>query len=119
MCPCLNCFNSTPCFDQCRTEWVGCPLFLDEKIVEQPTNLVKLTEKYTEAAQAFIERNVEKQTPFFLYLAYHQTHHPQFASSDLNKNTPPCRIKLSKIVNIYRVLSSDPTKVKAFYTSLK
>ena len=73
--------NQSSCYDHCRVDQVGCPLFFNEKIIEQPTDLTKLTEKYTQAALKFVKNSVRKQQkPFFLYLAYHQTHHPQFAS---------------------------------------
>ena len=80
MCPCLKCFDTAPCYGNCRLDYVGCPLFLDENIVEQPVDLTKLTHKYTESAQAFITESVTNQNPFFLYMAYPQTHFPQFAS---------------------------------------
>ena len=77
---------------QCQNSDVSCPLFDGSRIGEQPTDLTRLTEKYTHAAIKVIEKaatkkNVEKDNninsnkPFFLYLAYHQTHHPQFASN--------------------------------------
>ena len=73
--------NQSSCYDHCRMDQVGCPLFFNEKIIEQPTDLTKLTEKYTQAALKFVKNSVRKQQkPFFLYMAYHQTHHPQFAS---------------------------------------
>ena len=78
MCPCVHCFANQTCFDDCRTDVVGCPLFLNEDIIEQPTDLVNLTSKYNRAALKFIEEN--KNDAFFLYYAFHQTHHPQFAS---------------------------------------
>ena len=90
MCPCLKCFGanvsnkSESCFDSCRPDSVGCPLFLNEEIIEQPTDLPHLTEKYTQAALKFVTSSVEKhKKPFFLYMAYHQTHHPQFASEKI------------------------------------
>eukprot|EP01084_Bolivina_argentea_P145975 255730_1 len=36
---------------------------------------------YTDACLNFISNAVHQSQPFFLYMAYHQTHHPQFASS--------------------------------------
>ena len=82
MCPCFKCFNSTSCYDECRPDMVGCPLFRNRKIIEQPTDLTQLTTKYTENAKKFIVKNAKRQKPFFLYLAYHQTHHPQFSSNE-------------------------------------
>ena len=32
MCPCLKCFDTAPCHGNCRLDYVGCPLFLDENI---------------------------------------------------------------------------------------
>lgn len=83
MCPCMTCFPGTngSCFDTCRLDQVGCPLFKNEKIIEQPTNLLTLTEKYTQKARKFIQESNHDQQPFFLYMAYHQTHHPQFSST--------------------------------------
>ena len=78
---CFTAENQSSCYDHCRVDQVGCPLFFNEKIIEQPTDLTKLTEKYTQAALKFVKNSVRKQKkPFFLYMAYHQTHHPQFAS---------------------------------------
>ncbi len=101
MCPCLKCFpeeqrttgpeteveaianSSSPssCFGDCHTEAVSCPLFLDEKIIQQPVDLTTLTSKFSLAASTFIDKSVQENSPFFLYMAYHQTHHPQFAGT--------------------------------------
>ena len=55
-------------------------VFSNETIIEQPTDFTLLTEKYNKAAIKFIEDSVhEHKKPFFLYMGYHQTHHPQFA----------------------------------------
>jgi arylsulfatase A len=86
MCPCLKCFDidarngSSSCHNECRNWNVGCPVFSDETIIEQPTDFTLLTNKYTKAAVDFIQSSVHQhKKPFFLYMAYHQTHHPQFA----------------------------------------
>ncbi len=101
MCPCFKCFpeevkihgaetdaetranssSSSSCFDDCTPEVVSCPLFLDEEIIEQPVDLTTLTSKFSMAASTFISKSVQDKSPFFLYMAYHQTHHPQFASN--------------------------------------
>ena len=88
MCPCIECFpDEQTCYDPCRPEMVGCPLFKDTTIVEQPTSLTSLTYKYTEAGKQFMEKSVlEDKAPFFLNVAYHQTHHPQFANSSAKHN---------------------------------
>ena len=66
---------------QCANTDVSCPLFDGSKIGEQPTDLTKLTSKYNQRAFDFISSSTKTDKPFFLYLAYHQTHHPQFAST--------------------------------------
>ncbi len=82
MCPCLKCHGqgNQSCFGYCRQDLVNCPLYLNEQIVEQPTDLPALTDKYTQAAMRFVKASNGR--PFFLYLAYHQTHHPQFSKDD-------------------------------------
>ena len=49
------------------------------KIVQQPTDLPNLTKLYTQKAIDFMNTSTIAAKPFFLYMAYHQTHHPQFA----------------------------------------
>ena len=51
----------------------------DYKIIQQPAYLPNLTEIYTKRAIEVMETNAALKRPFFLYFAYHQTHHPQFA----------------------------------------
>ena len=92
MCPCFKCFvtdaknKDASCLNECRYKNVGCPVFSNETIIEQPTDFTLLTEKYNKAAIKFIEDSVhEHKKPFFLYMGYHQTHHPQFASKSINK----------------------------------
>ncbi|XP_065827633.1 arylsulfatase A-like [Oscarella lobularis] len=81
MCPCLICFYpDQPCFDKCRTHDTPCPLFENSKIVKQPADFTTLTATYTNAATGFINQNAEAKKPFFLYMPYQHTHHPQFAS---------------------------------------
>ena len=78
MCPCLKCFaidainGNSSCYNQCRFQNVGCPVFSDEKIIEQPTDFTLLTEKYTKAAIEFIKNSAhEQKKTFFLYMGYH------------------------------------------------
>ena len=47
-------------------------------IVQQPADLPNLTNLYTQKAIEYMENSVSMNKPFFLYMAYHQTHHPQF-----------------------------------------
>ena len=92
MCPCPVCFppgsgNSSKCSLECQPDdsFVACPTFDDEEIVAQPTNLLTLTQQYTRRAVDFIEGHADQ--PFFLYMAYHQTHHPQFANEPFYRSS--------------------------------
>lgn len=49
-------------------------LMRDEKVIEEKTDLDKVTERYTEEAIRFIAANRER--PFFLYLAHNAPHTP-------------------------------------------
>ena len=101
--------NNEPCIRQCHNNYVSCPLVADYikidgntnstatkkeeqatssahfnketllEIVQQPTDLPNLTKLYTEKAIDFMNTSIITAKPFFLYMAYHQTHHPQFA----------------------------------------
>jgi arylsulfatase A len=57
-----------------RGEHLGAPMMRDEQIVEHPTNLLTVTERFTEAAVDFIQ--AKAQQPFFLYLAHSMPHVP-------------------------------------------
>ncbi|XP_064396908.1 arylsulfatase A-like [Halichondria panicea] len=88
MCPCLVCFYpNAPCFDKCRTGESPCPLFQNEKIVQQPADFLQLTENYVKGAESFIKTNANKKAPFFLYMAFQHTHHPQFASKTFTNSS--------------------------------
>ena len=99
MCPCMKCFSTdikngnSSCWNKCRDQNVGCPLFSDEKVVEQPTDFTLLTEKYNNEALQFMQNSVQDSKPFFLYMGYHQTHHPQFASKVI-----PCPYAQTKLL---------------------
>ena len=87
-------------------------MFHNDVIVEQPADLLTLTEKYVSAATSFIEQSAGEQqlascikyailflldahicshaeasTPFFLYFAFQHTHEPQFASEQFTNTT--------------------------------
>ena len=92
MCPCIICFpDDGPCNTHCRNEHVSCPLVETKmsddsdmeddsfKIIQQPADLPNLTNLYTEKSVEFIEESAKAQKPFLLYVAYHQTHTPQFS----------------------------------------
>ncbi|XP_065827553.1 arylsulfatase A-like [Oscarella lobularis] len=88
MCPCLICFYpDQPCFDKCRTSETPCPLFENSTIIQQPADFTTLAATYTNAATAFIRKNSESDQPFFLYVAYQHTHHPQFASKQFRNSS--------------------------------
>lgn len=53
-------------------------IYLNEEVVEHPTDQTTLTKRYTEEAVQFIERSQDR--PFFLYLPYTMPHIPLFAS---------------------------------------
>mmetsp|Transcript_31099 Transcript_31099/g.50450 ORF Transcript_31099/g.50450 Transcript_31099/m.50450 type:complete len:588 (-) Transcript_31099:45-1808(-) len=57
------------------------PLYLNHDIVQQPVNITMTPDYYTSACLHHISNAITHKQPFFLYMAFHQTHHPQFASS--------------------------------------
>lgn len=56
------------------------PLMRGNSVIEFPANQATLTQRYTEEAVAFIEKNSEN--PFFLYFTPAMPHVPLFASED-------------------------------------
>lgn len=93
MCPCRTCFpEDGPCYDLCWQQDVSCPLFNNTDIIEQPADLTTLTERYVNRALSFIDNAVVHKTPFFLYLPFHQVHHPQFASKKFHNKSLRGRI---------------------------
>ena len=106
--------NDEQCVIKCSDKYVSCPLIEAEildrniprqknssilptlgvingasnkneyNIIQQPTYLPNLTETYTQRAIEIMKRNAQLNKPFFLYFAYHQTHHPQFAGKILH-----------------------------------
>lgn len=60
--------------------WWNVPLMRDEKIIERPVDETTLTERYTQEAVAFIDKNRER--PFCLYLAHSMPHVPLFVPDD-------------------------------------
>ena len=57
MCPCDQCFprGNVTCHDTCRPDTVTCPLYKDDKIIQQPAVLTELDNLYTSQAVKFIE----------------------------------------------------------------
>ncbi|XP_070577433.1 arylsulfatase A-like [Ptychodera flava] len=80
-CPCQTCFWPDVTCNQhsCRPQFSGCPLFLDDKIIEQPVDLPNLHRRYAVTARNFISRISSRNQPFFLYYAFQHCHVPQFA----------------------------------------
>ena len=83
MCPFITtCYPNEPCdAESPHPNTSPCPLYYNDKIVEQPVELTSLTSRMTDHAEEFITDNVEKKTPFFLFYSFHQVHFPQFSSS--------------------------------------
>ena len=83
MCPFVtNCYPGEPCdVESPHPNTSPCPLYLNDQIVEQPTELTSLTSKMAAKADEFIIESVKMETPFFLFYAFHQVHFPQFSSS--------------------------------------
>ncbi|XP_029472035.1 arylsulfatase A [Rhinatrema bivittatum] len=82
--PCQNltCFPPhTKCFGMCDQDTVLLPLFLNQRIIQQPAVFPDLVPLYHTFAVKFISDSVQRKRPFFLYYASHHTHYPQFASS--------------------------------------
>ena len=51
------------------------------EIIQQPVNITMVPSWYTDNVLSFINQSVSNNQKFFVYMAFHQTHHPQFASS--------------------------------------
>jgi arylsulfatase A-like enzyme len=56
------------------------PLMRDKKIIEQPAVQTTLTERYSDEAVRFIDKNKDK--PFFLYMPHTMPHVPLFVSDE-------------------------------------
>jgi arylsulfatase A-like enzyme len=57
-------------------------LFRGTEMVEYPINQSTLTKRYTEEATKFINKNSNKNNPFFLYLAYNMAHLPIYTADE-------------------------------------
>nr|XP_033815391.1 arylsulfatase A isoform X1 [Geotrypetes seraphini]XP_033815392.1 arylsulfatase A isoform X1 [Geotrypetes seraphini]XP_033815393.1 arylsulfatase A isoform X1 [Geotrypetes seraphini]XP_033815394.1 arylsulfatase A isoform X1 [Geotrypetes seraphini]XP_033815395.1 arylsulfatase A isoform X1 [Geotrypetes seraphini] len=83
--PCQNltCFlPHTKCFGNCDQGHVLLPVFLNERIIQQPVVFPDLVPFYRNFTWKFISDSVQRKLPFFLYFASHHTHYPQFASTE-------------------------------------
>lgn len=61
-------------------------IYLHDEAVEGPAVQETITERYTEEAQKFLQR--QKDNAFFLYLAYNAPHTPLFASDKFRGKSP-------------------------------
>jgi len=59
---------------------VPLPLLHNDTIIEQPTNLNHLEERYTNKTVSFIHEQVRANRPFLVYLAWSHVHVPLFAA---------------------------------------
>ena len=69
-----------------KSEYFEVPLMLNDKIVEYAPDQEQLTKSYTKKSIEFIKVNKDK--PFFLYLAYSMPHVPLFRSDDFKEHSP-------------------------------
>ncbi|KAM4749551.1 arylsulfatase A [Rhinophrynus dorsalis] len=89
--PCQNltCFPpNTKCYGTCDLGEALLPVFLNERILQQPVDFTELVPLYQEFSKSFISTAVRDQKPFFLYYASHHTHYPQFASAKYTGLSP-------------------------------
>lgn len=59
-------------YDQEETMWL--PLYVNETIVQQPVRLESLMDVYASESVRFIDENVSRKKPFFLYMAFSHVH---------------------------------------------
>ncbi|XP_033105292.1 arylsulfatase A-like [Anneissia japonica] len=88
-CPCQTCFYPTdPCDSEiCTNFHAPCQLMNGNTIVEQPVDLVHLSERQARAARSWIQEYSCSGTPFFLYYAFAHTHAPNFAGERFRNTT--------------------------------
>ena len=82
MCPYTICFYpQDPCDDYGAKpkDLVGCPLFKNTAIIEQPVDMTTLSVRYSQEATDWVRGQAQAKNPFFLYYAFHQPHKPTFA----------------------------------------
>ncbi|XP_050691048.1 arylsulfatase A-like [Eriocheir sinensis] len=81
LCPCHTCFpGPEPCQGTCFDDRVSCPLYSNTTIIEQPVDLLTLTQRLVDDATAFISESATSNAPFFLYFPFLHVHQPQYAS---------------------------------------
>jgi arylsulfatase A len=99
------------------------PLMRDEKIIEQPADQTRITDRYTDEAVSFIEKN--KERPFFLYLAHNMPHVPIFVSEAHYNADPAQAYKLAvehidastgRVIEALKKNNLDKNTVVIFYS---
>lgn len=72
-----------------REQDVPCPYYINATIMEQPTALLTLDDKYVGATTDFIEQHAagHHRRPFFIYFASHHTHTPAFAKANFTNTS--------------------------------
>lgn len=71
-----------------REQDVPCPFFVNATIVEQPTALLTIDDKYVSAAVSFIKAHGDTgSAPFFMYFCSHHTHTPAFAKANFTNSS--------------------------------
>ena len=55
---------------------ISLPLYENRKIIEQPADLMTLTQRYADKAQQFMSSAIEERKPFFLYIPMTHVHVP-------------------------------------------
>eukprot|EP00038_Savillea_parva_P028736 m.66744 g.66744 ORF g.66744 m.66744 type:complete len:558 (-) comp8383_c0_seq1:66-1739(-) len=71
-----------------RENEVPCPFFVNATIMEQPTALLTIDDKYVAATVEFIEQHRAADTPpYFIYFASHHTHTPAFAKANFTNTS--------------------------------
>ena len=58
-----------------------CSLYNDSSVIQQPLQLINLTQTMTNFALDFMSNSLTKEAPFFLFYAFPQPHHPQFCGA--------------------------------------
>ena len=81
-CPCPHNLTHTDDPQLCRPQEPGCPLYSNLEVFEQPAILDTLTVRYAKSAIKFMEEASNQNKPFFQYLPFQHSHHPQFASAE-------------------------------------
>ncbi|MEX0686659.1 MAG: sulfatase [Balneolales bacterium] len=60
-------------------------LYRNKEIIEEPVDQTTLTERYTQEAVQFIEKNQDE--PFFIYMAHSMPHTPLFVSENFERQS--------------------------------